>query len=102
MHNQCRAEFARLVLSGQNQTFDELPSQWDDFSFSLLSKRFVSHLGLTKFDDNALRTLGLVSADGSYTIAAEILSDRNGLPGVDIVRFGSSINELLDRKTVVG
>lgn len=97
-----RVEFGRLVLAGQNMAFDELTSRWTDFSFSLLSKRFMKHLGLTTFDDNALRTLGLISANGDYTNAAEILSDRNGLPGVDIVKFGDSINVLLDRKTVVG
>ena len=97
-----RVELARLVLSGQNLTFDELPSSWGDFSFQLLSDRLVSHLGLTSFDDNTLRTLGLVSADGSRTNAAEILSDRNGFSGVDIVRFGANISEFLDRKTVTG
>ena len=97
-----RIELSRLVLSGQNLTFDELPSSWNDFSFQMLSDRFISHLGLTKLDDNSLRTLGLISVDGGYTKAAEILSDRNGLPGVDIVRFGSNISEFFDRKTVVG
>lgn len=97
-----RIELARLILSGQNLTFDELPSRWNDFSFRLLSERCMARLGLTSFDDNALRTLGLMLADGSYTNAAEILSDRNGLGGVDIVKFGASINEFLDRETVSG
>ena len=97
-----RVELARLILSGQNLTFDELPSSWGDFSFRLLSDRIMPHLGLTSFDDNSLRTLGLMSADGGYTNAAEILSDRNGLAGIDIARFGASINEFLDRKTVAG
>lgn len=97
-----RVELARLILSGQNQTFDELPSNWSDFSFRLLSDRLISHLGLTNFDDNSLRTLGLVSVDGAHTNAAEILSDRNGLPGVDIVRFGKNISEFLDRTLVTG
>ena len=97
-----RVELARLILSGQNLTFDELPSRWSDFSFRLLSERFTSHLGLTSFDENSLRTLGLMASDGGYTNAAEMLSDRNGLAGIDIVRFGASINEFLDRKTVAG
>lgn len=97
-----RVELARLILSGQNLTFDELPSRWGDLSFRLLSDRCASRLGLTSFDDNTLRTLGLMRADGSYTNAAEMLSDRNGLPGVDVVRFGASVSELLDRKAVTG
>lgn len=94
-----RIELGRLVLAGQNLSFDELSSSRTDLSFSLLSEHFMSHLGLTAFDDNSLRTLGLLGVDGAYTIAAEILADCNGLSGIDIVKFGSSISELLDRKT---
>ena len=32
----------------------------------------------------------------------EILADDNGLPGIDAVKFGSGISELLDRKAVEG
>lgn len=97
-----RIELGRLVLEGQNLSFDELPSSQADLSFSLLSEQFMRHLGLTAFDDNSLRTLGLLGIDGTYTIAGEILADSNGLSGIDIVKFGENINELLDRKTVKG
>lgn len=97
-----RIEFGRLVLAGQNLTFDGALSSQEDLSFSLLSQRFMEHLGLTGFDDNALKTLGLKRADGCYTNAAEIFADRNGLAGVDIVKFGESINELQERRTVAG
>ena len=62
----------------------------------------MRHLGLTAFDDNSLRILGLLGIDGAYTIAGEILADDNGLPGIDAVKFGSGISELLDRKAVEG
>lgn len=97
-----RTEFGRLVLTGQNLTFDEIASSRTDLTFSLLSQRLMKHLGLTAFDENSLRTLGLLNADGTYTKAAEIFSDRNGLAGIDIVKFGDNISELLDRKTVAG
>lgn len=97
-----RTELGRLVLAGQNLSFDELPSSRADLSFSLLAERFMRHLGLTAFDDNSLRTLGLLGVDGAYTIAGEILADDNALPGIDVVKFGSNISELLDRKTVEG
>ena len=97
-----RIELGRLVLSGQNLSFDELRSSRTDLSFSLLAERFMRHLGLTAFDDNSLRTLGLLGIDGAYTIAGEILADDNGLPGIDAVKFGSGISELLDRKAVEG
>ena len=83
-------------------TFDEAPSNGIDFSFEVLSERIMSHLGLTSFDDNTLRTLGLKLPDGSYNHAAEILADHNDLAGVDMVRFGATISEFLDRKTVTG
>lgn len=97
-----RTELGRLVLAGQNLSFDELPSSRADLSFSLLAERFMRHLGLTAFDDNSLRTLGLLGVDGAYTIAGEILADDNALPGIGVVKFGSNISELLDRKTVEG
>ena len=97
-----RTEFGRLVLTGQNLTFDEIASSRTDLTFSLLSQRLMKHLGLTAFDENSLRTLGLLNTDGTYTKAAEIFSDRNGLAGIDIVKFGDNISELLDRKTVAG
>lgn len=97
-----RTEFGRLVLTGRNLTFDEIASSRTDLTFSLLSQRLMEHLGLTAFNENSLRTLGLLNADGTYTKAAEIFSDRNGLAGIDIVKFGDNISELLDRKTVAG
>lgn len=97
-----RTEFGRLVLTGRNLTFDEIASSRTDLTFSLLSQRLMEHLGLTAFDENSLRTLGLLNTDGTYTKAAEIFSDRNGLAGIDIVKFGDNISELLDRKTVAG
>ena len=97
-----RTELGRLVLAGQNLSFDELPSSRVDLSFSLLADRFMRRLGLTAFDDNSLRTLGLLGVDGAYTIAGEILADDNALPGIDVVKFGSNISELLDRKAVEG
>ena len=97
-----RTELGRLFLIGRNQTFDELPSGRSDLAFSTLSDRFMSHLGMTAFDDNSLRSLGLVSPDGQYTKAAEILADENALAGIDIVRFGKNMNEFEERKTIVG
>ena len=97
-----RTEFGRLVLAGQNLSFDEITSTRTDLTFSLLSQRLMKHLGLTAFDENSLRTLGLLNADGAYTKAAEIFSDRNGLAGIEIGKFGDSISELFDRRTVAG
>lgn len=68
----------RLVLAGQNLTFDELASNWDEFSFRLLSSCLMSHLGLTSFDEDSLRTLGLVLFGGGCVNATEVFSSKNG------------------------
>ena len=49
-----------------------------------------------------MRTLGLYSPQGGYTNAAEILADTNGFPGIDLVRYGNSSQEIMNRKTVAG
>ena len=47
-----------------------------------------------------LKTLKLMSVDGKYNIAAELLSDNNSFPGIDIVKFGETINVFKERITI--
>lgn len=46
-----------------------------------------------------LKTLGLLSPRG-FNKAAALLADSNPFPGIDIVKFGSSVSEVLDRITI--
>ena len=94
-----RIELGRLVLEGSNTTFDELPAAQQDLEFSVLETRLKTELGISELSGDVMRTLDLLGTDG-FTNAAAILADENRFPGIDVVRFGASANELLDRATV--
>ena len=92
-------ELRRLVLEGQNLTFDATDSHAQQLSFSSLELRMRSVLGVEALTDDVLKTLELMDHKGSYTVAGELLADSNGFPGVDMARFGDSISIFLDRET---
>lgn len=94
-------ELKRLVLQGENLDFEELPYSGPlPLSFNNLEAELLRVLDISKLDTDILKTLGLYTRDGRFNIAAAILADKNHFPGVDIARFGRSINEILERKTV--
>lgn len=95
-----RLELRRLVLEGQDLTFDALPSRESELSFSLLESWMQDVLGVETLSDDIRRTLELMDDKGSYTVAGELLADADGFPGVDIARFGDSIGIFLDRETL--
>lgn len=94
-----RVELSRLVLSGQNMTFDETPANSCNLSFSALSARLENALGVSAINDDILKTLELKDAQGNFNVAAELLSDTNTFSGIDIARFGSSISIFKERAT---
>ena len=49
-----------------------------------------------------MRTLGFFAKDKKYNNAAALLADQNNFYGIDMARFGNSINEIMDRETVSG
>ena len=95
-------ELTRLVLEGRNIDFEQLPADNQNLSFGYLGNAMREKLGLEAFDDDVLKTLGLLSVEGRYNNAATILADEGGLPGIDIARFGESINVVLRRVTSEG
>lgn len=94
-------ELKRLTLEGNNLYFESLVSNADSMTFSELEKKLIEKLGITALSDDTLRTLGLYTKDGQLNNAAELLSDTNGFPGIDVARFGHSIDEILDRESFV-
>ena len=52
------------------------------------------------FSLDTLKTLELYDDRTGYNKAGELLADSNSFCGVDIVRFGDSINTILDRETL--
>ena len=94
-----RVELSRLTLEGQNLSFENMPSTFENPSFLVLEQELKSALGISQLTDDTLRTLELRNKDGSLNIAGELFSDANSLPGVDCARFGDSISVFLDRET---
>ena len=79
--------------------FDSLRSGTQDLKFSYLEKKLQETIGIGSLTDDVLRTLGLCTKERHYNNAAALMADQNSFFGVDIVRFGDSIDYILDRKT---
>ncbi|WP_296760556.1 ATP-binding protein [Varibaculum sp.] len=94
-----RIELNRLVLEGENLSFEELDSPEKNLEFKTLSAALHNQLDISDTSIDVLKTLGLMGTNG-FNRAAAILSDKNSYPGIDIIKFGASINEILDRTTV--
>lgn len=88
----------RMILKGSNINFEDLESTNQKLSFETLKQRIMKSKNLSDFNNDILRTLNLVNNELKYNNAGLIVSDINSFPGVDIVRFGDSINQLLDRE----
>jgi len=93
-------ELTRLILEGQNKTYENLKSQKQDLSFSYLEQTFQSTVGIQTFSQDILKTLELYTESEGYNNAAALLADENNFFGTDIVRFGDNINILLNRETI--
>lgn len=94
-----RLELSRLILEGQNLSFEEMPSSNQKLSFEILRDKLTTALHIESFSVDTLKTLELYNDETGYNKAGELLADTNDLCGTDIVRFGDSINIILDRAT---
>ena len=93
-------ELRSLVLSAEHLSFEQLFSDLQNLQFNALERKLREHLGVNKLSKDLLRTLGLLSQQGEYNNAAAIVADQNNFYGIDIARFGDSINEIMDRNTI--
>lgn len=89
-----------LILQGNKLYFEELPCGKDDLTFRELSAKLMDKLGIENVSKDVFRTLGFFTKDKKYNNAAALLSDENNFHGIDMARFGNSINEIMDRETV--
>ena len=96
-----RIEFNRLTLLGLNQYYEELKARKQDLEFKVLKKELEEKLLLKNFSKDVLKTLNLYDDKNGYNNAAELLADKNTFSGVDIAKFGKSIDEILDRNLFV-
>ena len=94
-----RLELSRLVLQGQNLSFEDTDARTEELSFARLENALQAKAGVSTVTNDVLRTLELMRPDGTFNIAGELLADENTFPGIDAARFGDSISIFLDRKT---
>lgn len=95
-----QAELKSLVLEGSNLSFEEISCGADDLVFEELSTKLIEKLELSVVSEDVLRTLGLFTKEKKYNNAAALLSDKNDFHGIDMARFGDTINEIMDRETI--
>lgn len=93
-------EEKRLILEGENLSFEELKSRQSNLGFSCFQEKLTSALSLERFDLDTLKSLSLYNEKNGYNNAAELLSDNNGFPGLDIAVFLDSINIFKKRVTL--
>lgn len=91
-------ELKRLVLRGTNRDYEELPAENQDLTFTILEDALKASLQIDALDRNIQKTLGLYVSGTGYTIAAELLADKNHYRGVDIIRFGETEDQIMDRE----
>lgn len=92
-------ELKRLILEGQNKTFESMRAKKQDLKFTILEEKLKSNLRVSEFTIDTLITLELYQAKEGYNQAGELLADENPFSGIDIARFGENINIILDRET---
>lgn len=57
-------------------------------------------MGIEQLTKDILKTLELYSDQNGFNNAAALLADNNHFKGIDIIRFGDSIDEIMERKSV--
>lgn len=95
-----RIELNRLILEGENLSFDEVEAKNQKLSFNKLQKDLKDKIGINSLSKDILKTLCFYTKSGKYNNAAELLADKNTFYGIDIARFGETIDYILDRETI--
>ena len=90
----------RLILEGNNQSYEEITSKKQNLTFTYLEKELIDNLSIKGLNEDILRTLDLYTNESQYNNAAALLADKNDYKGVDIVRFGKDIDEIMDRNII--
>ena len=94
-----RLELSRLILEGQNLSFEELPASNQQLTFEILKDKLAAVLHIESFSEDTWKTLEIYKEGTGFNKAGELLADVNDLCGTDIVRFGETISIILDRAT---
>lgn len=95
-------ELKRLIVEGQNKSYDSLSSKESDYNFAYLEEKFKEIVGIEKINKDILKTLELIDKDSILTNAGYLFADRNEANLIDIVRFGENQNTILSRMQIKG
>jgi ATP-dependent DNA helicase RecG len=95
-----RIELNRLILEGTNRYYEEMQAFNNDLNFNYLESKLVEKLGIHKLNEDIMKTLDFYFEEGKFNRVAELLSDENSYPGIDMVRFGETLDEFLDREII--
>ena len=95
-------ELRRLVLEGSHINFEELAFEGSVPEFSYMEKKMAERLGVSALTKDILKIVGFFSDDGKFNVASALFADKNTFSGIDMARFGNSINEIMERNTVRG
>ena len=94
-----RMEYNRLVLEGRGQSYEELPTKHQNLTFEKLGQELKKSMGIQSLNKDIMKTLELYSDRQGYNYAAELLADQNSFYGIDVIRFGDTINEIMERRS---
>lgn len=95
-------ELRRLILQGSHLYFEDLSCGINNLQFNNLESKLKEKLGIANLSKDILRTLGFFTNTGEYNNAAAMFADENRFYGIDLARFGDSIDEIMERETVTG
>lgn len=93
-------ELTRLILENKKISYEELNSQIQTLEFKYLENQLKKHIRIEVFNFDTLKTLNLFNDKTGYNNAANLLSDNNTFPGIDIAKFGNTINIIKKRKVL--
>ena len=97
-----QAELKQLVLQGSNLYFEELACGREDLTFQELSNKLNGKNGYQCCFRRYITYPWTFYEGQKFNNAAALLADENDFYGIDIARFGNSINEIMDRETISG
>lgn len=97
-----RLEYYRLILEGSNLSYEEISTEQQGLEFHILEREMRQILGINSLNKDILKTLEVYSEKEGFNNAGALLADKNDFTGIDIIRFGESIDEIMERKTIEG
>lgn len=96
-----QVELKRLTLEGNNLYYEGLASNIVNPTFLTLEEKLIEKLQISHITNDTLRTLGFYTKDNKLNVAGALFADKNEYAGIDIAKFGITIDEICDRERLV-